>query len=338
MVRLSTTYRLLVVMLSRMHPKVLAYYLLITIALLLFASCNDSFSPKGPFEQQLVVYSVLSTDRDIQFVRVYTNYDVPGFDPFENRSDTPIAGAQVVVTGPHGSYTLKDTLLTRPDTTRYKSQIAAYAGQWRAEPGQVYTLTVSATGIGSTTATVITPGASQPIYWTYGTAILDDPDNYKIPAGYVGAFTRFWQSTKAYSYQIVIEYLVLTASGWKTESIEVPFWASFDFQSAGYPSLYSSYIYAGGAYSKAIYVSTLQQVIRQHAGVKLTFKRIVFRFLQVDQNWYDYYNTVRKFQDIFSIRLDEPDFTNLSNGYGLFGAFTVDSLEHTYPPEFPYNR
>jgi hypothetical protein len=312
-------------------------FTLAATALLLFVSCNHSFSPKAPFQQQVVVYSVLSTDRDIQFIRVYTNYDVAGFDPFQNASDTPVSGALVIVTGPHGTYTLKDTLLIRPDTSRYKSPIAAYTGRWRAEPGAIYTLTVNAAGIGSTTATVTLPGSSQPINWTYGTRIMDDPENYK-GQGYVGAFTRFWQTTKAYSYQMAIEYLVLTASGWKTESIEVPMWASYDFQSTGYPTLYNSYIYAGGGYSKEIYMNTLQYVVRQHAGTKLTFQRIVFRFLQVDQNWYDYYSTVRKFQDIFSIRLDEPDFTNLSNGYGLFGAFTVDSLEHAYPPEFPYNR
>lgn len=324
-------------MFSGMRPRVLHHVPLIGIVLLTFISCSDSFSPKAPFREQLVVYSVLSTDRDVQFVRVYRNYDVSGFDPFENQSDTPLSGAQVVVTGPRGSYTLKDTLLARPDTSRYKSPIAAYAGRWKVEPGQTYALTVNAPGIGSTSASVMTPGPSQQIYWTYGTDILDDPDNYK-KTGYVGAYTRFWQTTKAYTYQLAIEYLVLTPAGWKTETIEVPLWASYDLENAGYPSLLKVYIYAGGSYSKEVYVNTLLHVVRVHAGSKLTFKRIVFRILQVDQNWYDYYNTVRKFQDMFSIRLDEPDFTNLSNGYGLFGAFTVDSLEHLYPPAFPYNR
>lgn len=338
MVIRSTTYRLLAVLLSRMHPRSLPYFFLAGIAPFLFVSCNHSFTPKGPFRPQLTVYSVLSSDREVQFVRVYTDYDVAGFDPFENRSDTPIAGAQVVVTGPRGSYILKDTALTRADTSRYKSPIAAYTGRWRVEPGQTYTLTVTALGIGTTSASVETPGPSQTIYWVYGTGILDDPDNYK-GSGYVGASTRFWATTKAYSYQMVIEYAVLTPAGWRTEGIEVPLYSSYDsFEGASYPSVIKSYIYAGGGYSKEMYVRVLQYVVRLYAGSKLTFKRIVFRFLQVDQNWYDYYNTVRKFQDMFSIRLDEPDFTNLSNGYGLFGAFTVDSLEHAYPPEFPYNR
>lgn len=326
-------------MTSRGLLKIYPCFLFAGIALLLFTSCNDSFSPKGPFEQQLVVYSVLSTDRDIQFVRVYTNYNASGFDPFQNNSDTPVKGARVVITGPRGSYTLKDTLLARPDTSRYKSPIAAYTGRWRAEPGQAYTLTVNAPGIGTTSASVVTPGLSQTKYW-FSIDILDDPDNYK-GTSWVGAYTMLMQSTKAYSCQLAIEYLVLTSGEWKPESIEVPVWASSSFAYVGYPSVYKvqSYApYAGVVYSKDIYMKTLQRVIKLHAGSKLIFQRIAFRFLLLDQNWYDYYNTVRSLQDPFSIRLDEPDFTNLSNGYGLFGASAIDSVQHFYPDEFPYNR
>ena len=321
---------------SRGHLRCYASFLFAGIALLFFSSCNDSFSPKAPFEHQLVVYSVLSTDRDIQFVRVYTNYDVSGFDPFENKSDTPVTGAQVVITGPHGSYTLKDTLLARPDTSRYKSPISAYAGRWRAEQGQTYTLTVNGPGIGSTSATVTTPGPAQTKYWING-GMLYGPDNYK-GTDFVGASTTFWESTTGFSFQLVIEYVFLDAGEWKEESIEVPLAASSNFAYVVYPSVYKVHIYAGGVYAKSIYVKTLERVGKLHAGAKLIFNRIVFRFLQVDQHWYDYYGTVREIQDPFSIRLDEPDFTNFSKGYGLFGACAVDSIQHLYPDEFPYNQ
>ena len=304
---------------------------------LLFLSCNKPFDPKGPVEELTVVYSVISTDSDVQFVRVYSNYDVSGFNPFESSTDSPIAGAQVVITGPHGSYTFKDTLLPRPDTSRYKSRIAAYVGRWRPEPGQTYTLTVNAAGIGPSSATVTTPKQSQPIYWSAFDA-LDDPDNYKGSSS-IGCYTQFSKDTKAYTFQMAIEYLVQTSGGWQTQTIEVPIFVSDStFTFASYPSLFTPYIYAGGYYNKNSYITTLHRIFSMTGSANLVFSRIVFRFLQVDQNWYDYYNTVRKFQDPHSIRLDQPDFTNLSHGYGLFGAFTVDSLVHDYPPDFKYNR
>ena len=316
--------------------KKLAAALFCTAQCFLSIGCHHTFSPKGPFEKQLVVYSVLSTEQDIQFVRVYTNYDVSGFDPLANRSDTPVTGAQVVITGPHGSYILKDTLLQRPDTSRYKSPISAYTGRWRAERGQTYTLTINAPGIGSTSATVATPGTAQTIYWING-GMLDHPDSYQ-GTDYVGASTRFWESTKAFSFQMVIDYVFLSAGEWMEESIEVPIAANSSFSYVVYPSVYKVQVYAGGVYMKDNYMKTLARIAKLHAGTKLIFNRIVFRFLQIDQHWYDYYNTVREFQDPFSIRLDDPDFTNLSNGYGLFGACASDSIQHLYPDDFSYNQ
>ena len=305
---------------------------------LFLLSCNHPFSPKGPFEQQLVVYSVLSSARDLQFVRVYTNYDVSGFDPFENASDRPVAGAQVTVTGARGTYVFRDTLLPRSDTSRYKTPIAAYVAGWRPEPGQTYTLVVNAANVGSTSATVTLPGQSQTFSWYPGTDILDYPDsNKKIT--YFEAYARISQLTKVYTFQLMIDYDVLTSAGWQKQSIEVPVYASDpSFRGVMYPSLQNAYIYASGSYEKYAYVSTLIRVSTQYGSTNLVFKRIVFRLLQLDVNWYNYYNTVRMFRDPYSIRLDEPDFTNLSRGYGLFGACTVDSLVHDYPADFKYNH
>jgi hypothetical protein len=182
------------------------------------------------------------------------------------------------------------------------------------------------------------PQQSQSISWFPGVGVLDDPDNQPMIFS-VGCSTQFSRDTKAYTFQMAIEYLVQTSGGLRTQSIEVPVWVmDSTFSDTGYPSLYTSYIYAGGYFGKSAYIATLHQVVWLNSSTSLKFKRIVFRFLQVDQNWYDYYNTVRKFQDPNSIRLDQPDFTNLSRGYGLFGAFTVDSLVHDYPPDFKYNH
>jgi hypothetical protein len=291
-----------------------------------FVGCKDTFSPKGPFENQLVVYSVLQTSRDLQYVRVYTSYDVSGFDPFESAIDHPIAGARVVITGPGGTYVFRDTLLPRQDKSRYSTSIAAYVANLRPKPGETYTLDVRAENIGSTIAAVTTPRPSTLLYWYPNTTILDDPGSVKDYASFY-AYGRLLEQTKAYTYQFAIEYDVLLPEGWQRQSVE-PVLAS----------VYKSYGGGSGSCSKSVYMSTLSNIESRYGNTKLIFRRIVYRLLQLEENWYNYYNTVRKFQDPFSIRLDEPDFTNLSNGYGLFGASTLDSLVHDYPDDFKYNH
>ena len=292
----------------------------------LFVGCKDTFSPKGPFENQLVVYSVLQTGRNLQYVRVYTNYDVSGFDPFECATDHPIAGAHVVITGARGTYIFRDTLLPRQDKSRYTTPIAAYVANWQPKPGEKYTLDVRVDNIGSTTATVTTPRPSTLLYWYPNTRILDIPDSVmEYPSFY--AYGRLLEQTKAYTFQFTIEYDVLLPEGWRRQSAE-PVLAS----------VYNAYGGGSGNCSKSVYVATLSNIGSRYSNTKLTFRRIVYRLLQLEENWYNYYSTVRQFQDPFSIRLDEPDFTNLSNGYGLFGASTLDSLVHDYPDNFKYNN
>lgn len=296
-------------------------------ALLGFLSgCQEDFSPKGPFENQFVIYSVITTSRDLQFVRVYTNYDVPGFDPLENTSDHPVTGARVVVSGPGGSYVFRDTLLPRQDKSRYTSPIAAYVANWRPKPGETYVLDVSANNIGSTTASVTLPQKSGTLDWSPNTMILDYPDSAKQYFSFYG-YGKLTQQTKVYAYQMMIEYDVLKPDGWRRESVEIP----------TLTTVYKSYTNASGYCSKSTYVATLEQVVARYRNTKLTFRNLVFRLLQLEENWYNYYSTVRQFQDPFSIRLDEPDFTNLRNGYGLFAGSTMDSLIHVYPDDFKYH-
>jgi hypothetical protein len=96
--------------------------------------------------------------------------------------------------------------------------------------------------------------------------------------------------------------------------------------------------FAGVACARSYISSVIHGIAKTFAGSKLTFKRIVFRLLKMEKNWYEYYNIVRQSQDLRTTRFDQPDFTNLSSGYGVFGACTVDSLVHEYPSDFRFNH
>jgi len=311
------------------------------LALLLFLpACNQPLNPKGPFQEKLVVYSIVTNDRDLQFVRVYTNYDVPGFDPFHNTTDRAVTGAQVVLSGPSGTYSFRDTLLPRPDTSRYNTPIAAYVTSWRPEPGKTYTLAVRADGLGSSSATVTLPHRSS-IRLFSDTLQLDIPggDTLIVLGGTISP------NATGYAGQMLIEYTAISGSQTVEYRIEVPISVEDpDFQTAVYPTLQRvtevpigvPYLFV--TFKKAAYAAVLRKVYEAPKYTKLTFKRLIFRFLQAEQHFFDYYNVVRHPQDPLSIRLDEPDVTNLSNGFGVFGACTVDSLVHAFPDNFSYNR
>jgi hypothetical protein len=51
----------------------------------------------------------------------------------------------------------------------------------------------------------------------------------------------------------------------------------------------------------------------------------------IDDNLYNYLSTVNGFNDPISVRLDIPNYTNIQNGHGIFGAIIKDSLTQNIP-------
>lgn len=308
-------------------PVLIVLSLVISI---LCPGCSKDFSPKAPFEPQLVAYSVLYTDSPQQFVRIYSTYDVSGYDPYGNHTDGAIAGATVSVSGPWGPVAFRDTLLPRPDTSRYKTPILAYVSDWKPKPGEAYTLNVNAGDLGSTQSTVAVPPLSSSHYWipTDPTIALDFPDTSTI-SPYVAAAFKVSPSVKSTSQQLYILYSVQRGDTPPEDKAA---------QLLGQNVAVAGSEYVSVACSRVNIAAMIHSIANKNASGKLTFKRIVFRLQQMEQHWTDYYNIVRLSQDTRSTRFDQPDITNMSSGYGLFGACSVDTLYHDYPSDFRFNH
>jgi len=51
----------------------------------------------------------------------------------------------------------------------------------------------------------------------------------------------------------------------------------------------------------------------------------------VEPALYNYYGIANGFRDPNTIRVDEPDFTNIAGGVGVFGGFVQDTLVVALP-------
>ena len=302
--------------------------------------CDQPFNPKAPFQERLVVFSILSNDRDKQFVRLSSNYDVSAFDPSENQTDRIVTGARVTITESSNAFVLRDTLLPRPDTSRFTSPIGAYvASPFRAQPGKRYNLVATSEKLGTASATVIPPDLPV-ITLNPGPLVLEQPDLFQKKSQF-DVVALLSPLCKGYHCQVFVDYQVLLESGWKDERVEVPTAIVVDtvgLYVVTYPELRRVQTrQTGTTYVHQAYVSTLVKVLDRYPRKPVTFRRVVLRILQCEQNVYNYYNTVNEFRDPVSVRLDEPDYSNVSGGWGMFGAYTLDSLTYTLPHDFTLN-
>jgi hypothetical protein len=304
---------------------------------LLLIGCDQSFNPKAELRNQLVVFSVLSNDRDLQFVRVASYYDVSGFDASENKEDPSLKEAKVSITGSSGVFAFRDTVLPRLDTDRYSLPINAFvATAFRAEPGKRYDLLVTCEGRGTAASSLTLP--DRPLISLYpGELVLQSPSSFD-PRSRFSLRTTLSPFAKGSLCQLFIDYQVLEGWIWKDGRVEVPYEINLDtlgIWDATYPKLTRVTGNATGVSFKVwTYTRMLQKTYQRFEGKKLVMTRAVLRVFECEQGYYDYLNTVNGFKDNFSIRTDQPEYTNIKGGAGVFGAYTVDSLVYPLPTDW----
>ena len=303
------------------------------ILLVLFtaAACDQPFNPELPFEQNLVVYSVLSNTTTAQAVRVYTTYSAESMVVGELGPDTRIKDALVLVEDISG-------LGVGPDTCRYDDLTGLYL--WSSlsiERGHRYRMRVVPVGLDPVLAEVVVPG--QAVVSPGSVLTLREPSTYTSDF-FVSA--RLAPEAKAYVVRLLVEYEFFEAGQWIPGRIEVPSRAG-----AG-PGGSIEWLYptlsrrlgdeTGGdtgyqilSFDHDAYLWALSQVQTRYLAQGLRFRRAVVHLTQVDVHLYKYYSIANGFQDPYTIRTDGPDYTNVEGGHGVFGAAVADSISITLP-------
>lgn len=343
-------------------PKVVPSFSFLAASFLLFSSCNQPFDATGPVDQHLVVFTILSTDRSVQFVRVTHPFLPIGFDPSSNKAiDNSVSDASVdIQTQPYyafdqyhrGYYVqgqrlhLRDSVLIRPDSVAYAFPIHVYAANpFTPQYGNKYDVYVGSPSHGQAWGSVTLP-KKPTITITYATMlVLNDPQRYE-PDAPINFLMTLGDSVKGYVSRLYLDYSVVKDGEWISERVEVPV-SSAD--AASYSLTYPIYpgITQAAATNKLSVTyrnGYLRSVIKQltdviYEGDRIVFDRVTFMVLQVDPNLYSYYAASQLEQDPRSIRLDQPAVVRLNGGgYGLVGGYTLDSLVYPLPESFYYNN
>jgi hypothetical protein len=310
-------------------------------------SCNQPFDPRAPLDQQMVLYTVLSTDRDAQFVRVEKNYMPSGFDPTEYALENAVNDAIVTITQSAKLFQCRDTVLSRPDTTRYASPLRLYAlAPFTPQRGTKYNILVQSRSLGMASSAVTIPQTPTLTEDYSAIGILQNTIT-RQPSDLIKYSVLLSNESKGYMARLYIYYDVLKGSEWVEERVEVPAgtWSDdvnyYGIDKPLYPQMSPSP--QTGLVSIAYKNGFLQTVVKdlttaRYANNKIIYKWVVLAVLQAEQNLYNYFVSIQEYRDARSIRLDEPMYTRVNGGLGLAGGYTLDSLTILLPDNFAGNR
>ena len=294
----------------------------------------------------MVVYSVLTTESATQYVRVYTSYNPPENDPNKNQDEQSVTDATVTVSSDSGSYEFQKIVLQRPDTSRYTTSIVAYACYpFRPARGTTYRLTVLSPSLGS--ATVVTTVAGTVYISPINFFMLADPytvylDTTGTRDQTYGMDIYFGGEAGAFIGRIDVDYLVPAGDGMRPKRRQIPTVAEFfnlrwRLTYAGPRRVPLSYRASRG-FTYWGWYDLLEKIIGVEDGYQSRFVQVVFRVIHFDMPLYYAYGIAHNFLDNNSIRLDEPNYTNISGGLGVFGSVAVDSVVRALPYDIYHGR
>jgi hypothetical protein len=314
----------------------------VMLMLLLLGGCESSFDPRGPFLDRLVVYGVLTPMNQEHYVRLFSTYDPPGLNPLNNTSSNQITNAIVSIAFDTTTVALRDTVVPRNDPGRYTDSIRAFvASLLPIARGRTYALTVNSAAYGVLTASTRIPGTGQIEIDTESRFSLTAP---AVASSDISIFVIPSQSTEGHAVRIFVEYELPVANPGVIVTEEVPLditnyrnCMTFDSE---YPIVRRRELVGGRElwrFRLENYRRALIRILKVHEGSVVDFKRVFIELVQTDEHLYKYYSIVNGFQDRFSIRVDQPNYTNIAGGLGLFGSFVSDTtvISGTLSPSFP---
>jgi hypothetical protein len=296
-------------------------------------ACETAFDPRGTFEDRLVLFSILSTSTDTVQVRLQATYDPPTLDPLSHTTEPPLAGTSgSLLWDRGGSLALRDTVIPHPNPGRYSTGMHLLTGApHRIVRGGTYTIRVDAPGYPRAEGTATVPNIA-PFYF-------QNPDIFSNPSLYLSLqmdlLVGLPEEAFGYIPRLYLEFEVLGA-GSVVQRVEVPsdLLTSRSGPEPIYPTLQGSSARAertGGSterftYRTEAYRFVLAEILNRYGSLNVTFKRAALYLTLVDEHVYKYFSLVNGFFDPYSVRTDQPDYSNVRGGVGVVGAIAVDSL------------
>ncbi|NUN69747.1 MAG: DUF4249 family protein [Bacteroidetes bacterium] len=305
-------------------------------AALLFLSCNSTFEPNGTYEERMIIFSVLKSTTDTQYVRVYSTYDPSTNNPLTHSVDTEVTDAVVTVSGGGDVVTFHDTVVVRADTTtlygKFMHTFVAY--KFKPKPNVAYKLTVASPTKGTVTSSIISFPAGTVTTQGNVQSTLTAP-NAPTSDSSIRIVVQLAIDVPAYLTRFILRYKEYVNGVWVMREREVPQYirkgSSFDNFTPFYPEVMlrgqnSTGLFAGQEsvnFTKESYIATVRLLKYTIGPSRIEFDGAYFILDQMSQSLFSYYSATNQTADKISIRLDQIDYTNIEGGFGLFAMKTM---------------
>jgi hypothetical protein len=297
-------------------------------------SCNDNFDPYGDFKDLYVLNCVVRGDSTFQSATLTRDYRVDNFNPYSNTTNETVKGAIIRIWSGKDKVTiLRDTTIQRPAGDLYQSPYTVYySNNFQPDPGTTIEIEAILPNGKKLTASTTTP--EDIVMGTQETLIPSTTRNYLKYTWYSN------QKNPVFITRLGIYYFKIE-NGQKVRHIAVVPESYSEYNGTWIPIYPKPITEEARTVDLGIFKKTME-LISDGDQNKSNYIILgcILEVLSLDSGLSTYYNATARSNDIYSVKLDETDNTNITGGYGLFGVYnrtySVGFLTHDYIKSFGY--
>ncbi|KAF0152095.1 MAG: hypothetical protein FD143_1389 [Ignavibacteria bacterium] len=310
------------------------FAILSIIAAVFTLSCSDTnFNPYDTHQEKFVMNCILHPDSSFQIVTLNRSYMVNNFDPFSSTEDTFVKGALVRLwNGNNEVVVLRDTTLTRTSGDPYNKPHRVYYTK-NFKPKTATNILLEALLPNGKRLTSSTYMVKQPM----NIEPLDSMRFYpKEGLGYAGAVWTTDQRNAVFATKATILYSRQGMYGDKVQRVSIPAYIN---KVNG--SVVKYYPQPTNLNYWQIDSSAINYTLRSisegdPAKDKYLVYSMIFEVSILDNNLSLYYNATSRGKDLYSVVIDETDYSCINGGFGVFGTYAKYSVVMTFDQLFLY--
>lgn len=297
------------------------------IILFSIISCSESFDPYGELKDGYVLNCIIKGDTTFQTATLTRTYFVSNNDPYSSTIDPNIKNATIRIWNGDSMFVMKDTIIDRPKSSKYKYPYRLYyTNRFVFTPGK--NLEIEAR---------LDNGIKLKSYTTPPQPVQFSQIEKNIPYKNNSSVYFSWNpgiANQTYITRLSIYYTKKENGKDVFMTKEIPLrYEKFE------NSLVPIYPTATNSNSLTVGMDAITETMKliSEGDENKSNYEIIAAFLEVialDKNLSAYFNSTARSQDGFSVKLDETDFTNIENGFGVFGIYLRNTYLVPFTPQY----
>jgi hypothetical protein len=309
-----------------MMKRPLIFILLLSVAI---CSCEEDFNPTAEFKQQYALFCIINGDTTYQFAVLAKSYSPENYESTKQK-DLIVKGADIFLTYENKIFTLKEReyaggedSLSYYYTDTLKPAADKILNMKAILPDgkilQAATKTPKSTSLSFNTRTDISD-----------TFIEEKPDGIFLIWQIIGGANE----KTAYIPSLKIIYFKDEDGKSVQHEKNVPI--SYGVKDGIFVPNYPVLIHR----TELVFsMDAVNRAMEEIAGgdpekKKYSISHAVFSLMVLDENLTAYYMSLQSNLDGFTVILDEPEFTNIDGGLGVFGSFFKRTHRMSFDPKY----